>query len=92
MRRDSKVLTDTDWEVSRPGVVLLTDPYRGPNKSKPRVALVDHCVSVAKVLPDYLPVHNELWNTTVTSCKEVRKDSKQTLSFFLQGSYDQVIR
>lgn len=72
-----KLLTDTNWEESRPVVVLLADPYRGANEPESRIALVNHCVSVAKVFSDHLPIDNLLWNTTVTGW---RMDEKTTHS------------
>lgn len=61
--------------MSRPVVILLTDAYRGANKPEPGVALVNHCVSVAKIFPNNLAIHNLLWDATVTSCRRVKKNS-----------------
>lgn len=65
-----KALTDTNWEQSRPVVVLLADPYWGANEPESGVALVNHCVSITKVFPDHLPIYDQLWNTTVTGCRK----------------------
>ncbi len=69
-----KVLTDTNWKLSGPVVVLLADPHRGANEPESRVALVNHCVSVTEVFPDNLSIYNLLWNTTVTGCEMRRKE------------------
>ena len=58
-------------------MVLLADPYRGANEPESRIALVNHCVSVAKVFSYHLPIDYLLWNTTVTSWK-MDKKNKQT--------------
>ena len=76
----AKVLTDTNWELSGPVVVLLADPHWGANESESRVALVNHCVSVTKVFSDHLPIHDLLWNAAVTSCRMMQwKEKKCTV-------------
>lgn len=70
------MLTDTNREVSRPVVVLLTDAHRGTNEPEPGIALVNHCVPVAKVLTDHLPIHNLLRNAAVARCKVVQEKIK----------------
>lgn len=69
-------LTDANWEQPWPAVVLLADPYRGANEPESRVALVNHRVSVAKILPDHLAVNDLLRNTTVSSCGAVRRNKR----------------
>lgn len=69
-------LTDANWEQPWPAVVLLADPYWGANEPESGVALVNHRVSVAKVLPNHLPVNDLLRNTTVTSCGAVRRNKR----------------
>lgn len=78
-----KLLTYTNWEESRPIVVLLADPYRGANEPESRIALVNHCVSVAKVFSDHLPIDNLLWNTTVTGWRMVEKNNTQCCKYVL---------
>lgn len=62
------LLTDAHWEEPRPAVVLLADSHRGSDQLEPRVALVHHRVSIAKVLPDHLPIHDLLRESAVTRC------------------------
>lgn len=72
-----RILTDTNWELSRPAVVLLTDPYWRSDQPESRVALINHCVPVTKVLPNHLSINKWLWDTTVSGCKD-RGDKHRT--------------
>lgn len=63
-------------------MVLLADPHRGADEPESGVALVDDCVSVAKVFPDHLAVHDLLWDAAVAGCRGA--ETKKTVrSFFL---------
>lgn len=70
------LLTDAHWEKSRPAVVLLADSHRGADQLESWVALVDDCVSIAKVLPDHLSINNLLRETAVTRCGRTEGEKK----------------
>lgn len=56
----------TGWELTRPIVILLTNPHRRANQTKARITLIYNCVSVSIIFSNDLPIHNEFWNSTVT--------------------------
>ena len=61
-------LTDAGRQQARPVVVLLANAHRGADEPEAGVALVDHCVAVAEVLPDHLAVDDPLGDAAVTRC------------------------
>ena len=61
-------LTDAGGQQAGAVVVLLADAHRGADEPEAGVALVDHRVAVAKVLPDHLAVDDPLGDAAVTRC------------------------
>jgi hypothetical protein len=60
------LLTDTNRSLPRPLVVLQANSHRGAHEPEPRVALVDHCVSVAETITADMAIHNGVWRAAMT--------------------------
>lgn len=63
------VLTDTDWGVSRPLMVLQAYPNRSPNQPETGVTLINHRVPVTEAITADVTVHDGIRGATVTSWK-----------------------
>lgn len=73
-----KVLTDTDWGVSGPLVVLQAYPDGSPYEPEAGVALINHCVPVTEAIAADVAIHNGVWGATVAGWK-MNKTNKNTL-------------
>lgn len=72
------VLTDTDWGVSGPLVVLQAYPDGSPHEPETGVALINHGVPVTEAVTADVAVHDGIRGAAVASWK-ASKTNKNTL-------------
>jgi hypothetical protein len=60
-------LTNTNRSLSRPSVVLLTDPNRCSNKAKAQVALIDNSVTITGAISTDMTIDDWIRGVTVAS-------------------------
>lgn len=92
MGRVSRVSTcdgDANGGLPRPLVVLQANPHRRAYESKPRVALVDHCVPVAEAIATDMAIHNGVWRATMTRQAPCFRSAPETIGQALpdMGAY-----
>lgn len=66
----STELTDADWSLPGPFVVLQADPHGGPHQPETGVALIDDRVPVAEAIATDVAIDDGVWGATVAGCKE----------------------